>query len=348
MSRGCLRAWKEKAIGSRRAPGRAGADVPDARGIARRLRIRYEASPMRLPALLAAVMLPAVLGGCDSFEIGGARHATLTYTDDARLAYAEAMKSFRAKEWDDARALFGEIKKLFTYSRYARLAELRLADIDFEQEKFSDAITAYREFVQNHKNDPDIEYARYKVTKALFKDIDDTFFLPPQEERDQATAFEAYREIKSFMRDYPRTAWFKDEQYMYEVVVGRLVRHELYVARYYLRIDNFDATVARVDYAIKAFPGSSLEPEALVLKGETLMKMKKLDEAREVFTLVQKSYGGPFAITAGKFLEEIKDLERKGRPGKPPEKPAEPVTMGPQAAPNPAPPSAAPAPSAAK
>ena len=276
---------------------------------------------MRLPALLAGLGLVAFgvlpLAGCDSFEIGGARHATLTYSDDARAGYNEALKSFRAKEWDDAKALFGEIKKLFPYTRYARLAELRLADIDFEQEKFSESITGYREFVQNHKNDPDIEYARYRITKALFRDIDDTIFLPPQEERDQATASEAYKEIRSYLRDYPKTRYLREETYMFEVVVGRLVRHELFVARYYLRADNFPAAVARVDHAVKAYPGSNLEPEALVLKGETLMKMKKPDEARTVFNTVRKDYGGPFAVTAGKFVDELDAQVKSGRPREP-------------------------------
>lgn len=272
---------------------------------------------MRRCVLLAALGLCAPLAGCDSFEIGGARHATLTYSDDARAAYNEALTSFKNKDWDDARALFGEIKKLFPYTRYARLAELRLADIDFEQEKFSESTTSYREFVQNHKADPEVEYARYKISKSLFRDIDDTIFLPPQEERDQATAFEAYKEIRSYLRDYPHTRYEKEERYMYEVVVGRLVRHELYVARYYLREDNFPAAVARVDYAVKTYPGSNLEPEALVLKGETLMKMKKLDDARAVFVTVQKDYGGPFAVTAGKFLDELAVIERAGKPAEP-------------------------------
>jgi outer membrane protein assembly factor BamD len=281
---------------------------------------------MRLPALLAVIALTVPLGACESFEIGGARHATLTYSDDARLAYNEALKSFQAREWDDAKALFTELKKLFPYTRYARLAELRLADIDFEQEKFSEATTAYREFIQNHKNDPEVEYARYRVSRALFKDIDDTIFLPPQEERDQATTFEAYKEIRAFLRDFPRSRYQKEEQYMYEVVVGRLVRHELYVARFYLRADNFPAAVARVDYAVKQYAGSTLEPEALVLKGETLMKMKKFDDARAVFTTVQKDYGGPFGVTAGKFLDEIasQDKAKAAKPAEAP-KPADPA-----------------------
>ncbi|APR77347.1 Competence protein ComL precursor [Minicystis rosea] len=269
---------------------------------------------MRIRALIAATALTlplAGLTGCESFELsGGPKHAALTYSDDARASYNEALKSFKSRDWEDAKALFTDIKKLFPYTRYARLSELRLADINFEQEKFSDAVTAYREFITNHKNDPEIEYARYRVGKALFKDIDDTIFLPPQEERDQATAFEAYKEIRGFLRDYPRSPYEKEERYMYDVVVGRLVRHELYVARFYLRAENFQAAVARVDYSVKTFPGSSLEPEALVLKGETLMKMKKLDDARAVLTSVQKDYGGPFAVTAGRFIAEIDDLER--------------------------------------
>src|SRR5262249_23197305 len=104
-----------------------------------------------LPAALPLLVLSAagaLCTGCASFEMGGARHAPRTTRDAARAAYNEAMRSFRNKDWEDARSLFGEVKKLFSYSRYARLAELRLADIDFEQEKYSEAVTSYREFIQ--------------------------------------------------------------------------------------------------------------------------------------------------------------------------------------------------------
>lgn len=256
-------------------------------------------------ALGLAIGLGLALGGCDSFEIAGPRHVTLTYTDDARAAYNEAMETFRNKEWDNAKALFGEIRRLFTYSRYARLAELRQADILFEQEKYSEAVTAYREFSQAHKNDPDAEYSRYRMAKSLFLDIDDTFMLPPAEERDQATTQEAAKELKSFMREYPKSRYRPDVTYMLESVIGRLVRHELYVARYYLKQDNFDAAIGRINYALKTYPDSTLVPEALVLKGETLMKQKKLDEARAVFAEVMTKYGGPFGVTAKHFSEQL-------------------------------------------
>ena len=269
-------------------------------------------------AAAVAVVAVTTLSGCDFDMFGsGASRATLTYTEDARAAYNEAMQSFRAREWEDARVLFAEVKKLFAYSRYARLAELRIADVDFEQEKFTDAIAGYREFVQNHRNDTDVEYAKYRLVKALYLDIDDTILLPPQEERDQATTLEAYREVKSFLREFPRSRYRTDARYMLEVVTGRLVRHELYVARFYLRLDKFEAAVARCDYAVKSFPGSGLDPEALVLKGETLLKMKKNDEARAVFNSVISDHGGPFANTAKAFLDEM-DSKRKAPPKAPP------------------------------
>src|SRR5436853_6941216 len=98
-----------------------------------------------------ALALALGLSGCD-LELN-ARSATLTYTDDARAAYNQAMEAFRSKDWESAKALFAETRRLFTYSRYARLAEIRLADIEFAQEKYAEASSAYREFAQAHRTD---------------------------------------------------------------------------------------------------------------------------------------------------------------------------------------------------
>ncbi len=231
--------------------------------------------------------------------------ASLTYTEDALAAYREAMAAFEAEDWEDARDLFGEVRKVFGYSRYARLSELRLADVDFAQGKYNEAIAGYRSFIRGHRGDENVEYARYRIGKALFLDINDTLLLPPQEERDQGGTLEAYEELKRFVERYPKTRYQVDAGYMLEVVTQRLVRHELYVARYYLGKDCFEATVARVDYALEHYPGSGLDAEALVLKGETLLKMDERAEARAVFERVVREHGGPFGRVARRFLSQM-------------------------------------------
>jgi outer membrane protein assembly factor BamD len=257
-----------------------------------------------VPALMLAG-LAASAAGCAEFNITGVGRATLTYTDDARAAYFEALNSFKSRSWEDARALFLEVRKLFAYSRYARLAELRLADIDFEQSKFSDAVAGYRDFVQNHRSDREVEYARYRISKSLFNDIEDSFILPPAEERDQATTAEAYRDLKNFINDFPTSRYMPDVRYMHDVVLQRLARHELYVARFYLREEAFDAAVARISYALDKYPRSGLDAEALVLKGETLLKMKKNGEARAVFEKVIAEQVSPFVQAAKNFLAQM-------------------------------------------
>lgn len=293
-------------------------------------------------ALVLALGAP-VLGGCTTVA-GSGGPKTLTYTEDAKRAYEEAMQSFRAKDWESARPLFQEVKKKFPQSRYARLADLRIADIDFSQEKYTDAISAYRAFVTTYRTDREVEYARYKLAKALFFDISDTFLQPPAEERDQATTLDAHRELRAFLRAFPRSRYRKDVDYMLEVVLGRLARHELYVARYYRKRENYDATLARIDFVLKTYPNSGLDPEALVLKGETLMMMNRRKEAKLVFELVVNDWGGPFANDAKAFLEELKepsqtppDIQRAPDPGPPPPKP-DPKKPAPKTPPAPAPP----------
>jgi outer membrane protein assembly factor BamD len=285
---------------------------------------------MRVASLFSQVALSVaflVVGtssiGCTA-QFAGTR-TTLTYTEDARRAYEEALRSFRDKDWESARPLFTEVKKLFPQSRFARLAELRLADIDFAQERYSDAITAYRSFVGTYRSDREVEYARYRLAKALYFDIDDTVLLPPAEERDQATTKDANRELRAFAKAFPRSRFRKDVDFMIEVITGRLVRHELYVARYYRRKDNFEAAVARIDFALKTYPNSGLDPEALVLKGETLLMMNRRKEALTVFQSVLDDWGGPFAVRAKAYVEETKQrsqdpptIERPADPGLPP------------------------------
>jgi outer membrane protein assembly factor BamD len=230
----------------------------------------------------------------------------LHYTENARKAYEKALQAYLDRDWEAAIELFKDVKRKYGQSRYGRLAELRLADISFEQEKLAEAIGAYKGYVQSHRNDPDLAYAQFRVCRALFLQVSDSLLLPPQEERDQANVRDAYIELRRFRKEHPLTKWDLQIGYMLESVTGRLVRHELYVARFYLNKDNFEAAVARIQYALANFDESGLEPEAMVLLGETYLKMKKRSEARETFVRMIETYPeSPFVSSARAFLGEI-------------------------------------------
>src|SRR3954469_4418420 len=237
---------------------------------------------MRGPALLVLVVLAggALHLGCNQNE---ARTA-LSYTADAKRAYEEAMVEFTSHNWIEAQSLFREVKRKYSYSKFARLAELRIADADYEQEKHAEAIRGYRQFVHDHRSDvEEVSYARSRIAEAQYAQISESFLLPTADERDQAVILDAFKELKGYVHDYPES---KESQKIRELladVTARLMRHELYVARFYLARDNFQAAVYRIQYAMRNFAAgpslraldenidSGLEAEALLLLGEVYL-----------------------------------------------------------------------------
>ncbi|MEB2313003.1 MAG: tetratricopeptide repeat protein [Sorangiineae bacterium] len=235
----------------------------------------------------------------------------LEYAEDAKRAYDEALDAFYDHDWETATQLFEDVKRKYGYSRYARLADLRVADIAFHQEKYVEAITGYKGFVHDYPNDAEVPYARYRVVKSLYEQSGESLLLPPLEERDLATVHEAYSTIQAFLGDYPGYDKTRELGYMLEVVTGVLARHELYVARFYLGRDNFPAAVARCQYALRSYAHSGLEPEALVLLGETYLKMKQPADARAVLESVIARYPeSAFVVPARNFLGRLDRAEQ--------------------------------------
>src|SRR5258706_5340890 len=90
---------------------------------------RVPLAPIARVCLVGLAASGAASGcGGGAVESRGALH----YTEDAKRAYDKAMLAFEEHDWEEAKRLFKEVKKKYSYSRYARLAELRLADADFE------------------------------------------------------------------------------------------------------------------------------------------------------------------------------------------------------------------------
>jgi outer membrane protein assembly factor BamD len=271
---------------------------------------------MRLPLLLAASILALASSKPEA-------KSALGYTADAKRAYEEALEEFKAHNWLEATQMMREVKRKYSYSKYAKLAELRICDADYEQEKFPDAIRCFRTFIHDHRSDTDeIAYARSRIAEAEFAQIPDSFLLPAAEERDQAGVLDAYKELRGFLHDYPNA---KESDHVRELladVTARLVAHELYVARFYLQKDNYEAAIARIQYALRNFSAavqgpngeivgdSGLEPDALLLLGETYLKMHRYNDARQAFNTILQRY--PRSALTNQAKNYIELMRRQG------------------------------------
>lgn len=254
-------------------------------------------------------ILLIVLGVCASGTLPGCAaeekqaQSPVEYAANAKRAYEEALEAFYDQDWELTKPRMEEVKRKYGYSRYARLAELRIADAAFHQENYAEAVTGYKSFVHDYPNDPEVPYARYRVARCQFLSSGDSPLMPPLEERDLSSVRDAFETITAFIADYPDYKKREELDYMLAVVSGMMVRHELYVARYYLNRGNFDAAVARCEYSLNTYRDTGLEPEAMVLLGETYMKKKERRKARALFNHVLSEYpDSAFTVPARKFL----------------------------------------------
>src|ERR1700679_3786057 len=168
----------------------------------------------------------ALLTGCE----GEGAKTALGYTEDAKRAYDAAMEEYNAHNWIEAQTLLREVKRKYSYSKYARMAELRIADADFEQEKYSDAIREYKDFIHAHRSDADdVAYARSRIAESTYAEIPESALVGAPEERDQASVVDAYKELNGYLSDFPSAKPSAHVRELLGLVIARLVRHELHV-----------------------------------------------------------------------------------------------------------------------
>lgn len=271
-------------------------------------RVALSATVASSAALAGAVFLGAVLFGAVACAPKIVPPLTAAeFEENGRVAYEKALETFYDRDWAGVVPKMQEVKRAYAGTRWARLAQLRIADAEFHQDSFTEAVVSYREFLREFPNDPEVVYARYKVADCLFESRGESVLAPPLEERDLVNVRDADQTIADFLRDYPDYHKRQRLLYMHAWVRGELARHELYVARYYLKKNRYKAAIQRTEYALVTFKDTGLEPEALVLLGETYLKQHDLQQATSAFQIVLDKYGeSPFAAPARRFLEYIK------------------------------------------
>lgn len=204
-----------------------------------------------------------------------------SYQALAKDAYDAAMEDFRSGNYLEAARKFNIIRTRYSYSRYAALAELRLADVYYAQESYPSAIEQYRGFVKLHPGHEQVVYAAYRTALSFFGQMPDSwFFMPPSHEKDLSRARDAEREFRFFLAKYSKSDFAPEARRKLAEVRRRLADHELYVAEFYLKRDNPRAAAMRLTYLLDNYSGLGLDARALFLLGRSYMQLKDVDKAK--------------------------------------------------------------------
>lgn len=172
----------------------------------------------------------------------------------AEELYLKGVDAQADEDFLTATELFRSVKTKFVYTRFAALAELRLADVQFDQGRFVEAISLYQSFIQGRPNHREVSYATWRVAESYFKQRPSDFFLmPPSHERDRGPTRDALRALAHYLSRFPEGEHVKEAKRYQTACRTTLAEYELYVARFYRSQGSISAAEGRYKVIIKAF-----------------------------------------------------------------------------------------------
>jgi outer membrane protein assembly factor BamD len=243
--------------------------------------------------LIVPLVLAASLGTSAGCATSDEATKPITYSLTAKQNYEKGLAELKDENYPEAQKYFQFVKQKYPFSKFAVLAELAVADSQFARGNYNEAIDAYKAFMRLHPTHDKVEdgYVAFKIGESYFKDMpDDIWILPPSYEKDQSAVADALRELTDFSRKYPDSGYHKEALELRRQVLQRLVEHEVYVARFYLRTDHPKAAALRLEAALRRYPGSGREPELLFALGETYLQLKEPSRAKETFQRIVAEY----------------------------------------------------------
>ncbi|MCE9572050.1 MAG: outer membrane protein assembly factor BamD [Deltaproteobacteria bacterium] len=235
--------------------------------------------------------------------------SSVSYSVSAQKNYDKGVEQLAASHWTTAAKYFSFIKSRFPYSKFAVLAELRLADAEMGAEEYLEAIDSYKLFAKFHPTHEQVAdgYVSYRIGLAYFKQLPGDFWLlPPSFEKDQSPVEDAGEEMRRFVQKFPDSPYRKQADKILSEVGKRLAAHEWYVARYYWTRGKPMGTVLRLRRLLERFGGVGYDEEALWLLGRAYAKVQMPDRAREAWGQLVEKF--PESSRAGDARTEIARL----------------------------------------
>ena len=206
---------------------------------------------------------------------------TVVFEPTAEGNYVKAEDAYRGEQYLAAQRYYGYIRSKFPYSRFAVLAELRVADCQFARQRYLEAIDSYQNFVRLHPNHEKVPYATFRVGMSHFSEIPSSFFLlPPAHEKDQAAVRDAARALDAYLERFPDDENAPEAKKVVEDVRRRLLAHERYVADFYRGLERERAYVGRLEMIRREFADVGLTDELLLEIVEAWARLGEADKAR--------------------------------------------------------------------
>jgi outer membrane protein assembly factor BamD len=206
---------------------------------------------------------------------------------------------FRDINYPRAIELFQEVIDNYPYSEYAVLAELKIADIYFEQERLDEAASYYQDFVELHPTHEQVPYALYRHGLCSFEQMHTA-------DRDQTSTHNAMAQFQTLLDRYPDSEYAADARARLAGASDLLAQHDIEVGDFYLARRECHSAARRYRQALSSYPHHSNYLNTMYQLGNALVCMRHVDDAIGVYRqILAEQPEGDLASDVRERLEEL-------------------------------------------
>ena len=198
--------------------------------------------------IFIGIVSVVVFAGCAWFETKEEKPAQELASD--------GMDYFEERNYRKAIESFEKLKDWYPFSKYAILAELKIADAHFKLEEYEDSIFAYEAFESLHPRNEAVPYVIYQIGLCYFNQIDTI-------DRDQTTAKKALDTFRRLKKQFPNSPYTRNTGSRIKKCLKSLAGHEFYVGLFYFKSKHYNAALSRFKSVLSNYPDVGVHKKAL-------------------------------------------------------------------------------------
>jgi outer membrane protein assembly factor BamD len=202
--------------------------------------------------LLLTVIVFLALTGCSSnfreHYLGGLfNKKSPTIDKTAEQLALSGMAKMQKKDYGGAAENFKQVKEHYPYSKYAILADLKLGDAYFFDQKYNEAAMTYEEFIRLHPRNEVVPYVLYQAGMSHFL----TFSAVGRDPEDTKTAMQTFEKV---IKNYPQSEYAAKAEKQILECKKRIISHMFGVAKHYYINKFYSAAKTRLDTMMQQYP----------------------------------------------------------------------------------------------
>ena len=207
-------------------------------------------------AFITCVMVCIIVSGC-----GFLKELELWFTGEDEEFSAQdlawnGMDYYEMGDYTRAIDNFEKLKDWYPFSRYAKLAELKIGDAHYKLEQYEEAVFAYEEFEKLHPRNEAIPYVIYQIGRCYFDQIETI-------DRDQNSARKALEAFKRLKKQYPNDPYARSAEAHITTCYQSLAGNEYIIGKFYYKSKHYKAAYHRFMAVISNYPDVGYHQEAL-------------------------------------------------------------------------------------